>query len=394
MEKNPSREMKNIRCAVIGIGNMGSKYAVMLDRGEIEGLSLAAVCCRSDERAAWARANLSADVQICRSEDALYEAADTFDAVIIVTPHKQHPAMAIRAFAAGKHVMCDKPAGTTAADALSMNEAAARSGRVYAMMCHQRAYDKHVKIRDLLREGAIGRICRVSLENSRFFRTRFYHASGSWRSSWTGEGGGALINQGYHLLDFWLYLFGLPQSVYADIPFGKYNDFSVDDEATLVLDYPDKMTGTFILTTGEGVWAERMEIIGTGGRILLEDDRLTLTRFDQDLRDYARTAQVTARQELGETTEVFDFGSYDRAYHIMLQNFSDAIRSGAPLIAPGEDSANALSLINAAYLSAWEGRKVALPADQTEYQAALQEQVAQEGAAQGQTGRHQASSST
>ncbi len=378
MKTGTSAAQGTIRCAVIGIGNMGSKYAVMLDRGEIDGLTLAAVCCRSDERAAWARDNLIEGVQIYRSEEALYEAADTFDAVLIVTPHKQHPAMAVRAFKAGKHVMCDKPAGATAADALRMNEAAARSGRVYAMMCHQRTYDKHEKIRRLLAKKAVGEIRRVSLENSRFFRTQFYHASGSWRSSWAGEGGGALINQGYHLLDLWVYLFNLPQSVYADIPFGKYNDFAVDDEATLVLDYPGKMTGTFLLSTGEGVWTERMEIVGTGGKILLENDRLTLTRFDRDLRDYARTATVNAREQLGETTEVFDFGSYDRAYHLMLQNFSDAIRLGSPLIAPGEDSAGVLSLINASYLSAWEGRKIALPADPQVYAEALQAQIARE----------------
>ena len=52
-----------------------------------------------------------------------------------------------------------------------------------------------------------------------------------------------LINQGYHLVDLWQYLFGLPEALYADIPYGKYNDFAVDDEATLVMDYPGRMTG-------------------------------------------------------------------------------------------------------------------------------------------------------
>ena len=96
------------------------------------------------------------------------------------------------------------------------------------------------------------RIKRVQLENSRYFRTWMYHRSGSWRSSWAGEGGGALLNQGQHILDIWQWLFGMPTSIYAVIPYGKYNDFMVDDEATLLMEYPQQRTATFILSTGEG----------------------------------------------------------------------------------------------------------------------------------------------
>ncbi len=79
------------------------------------------------------------------------------------------------------------------------------------------------------------------MESTRYFRTEFYHASGTWRSSWAGEGGGLLINQGQHILDLWQYLFGMPESVFAEIPFGKYNHFDVDDEATIVMRYADGM---------------------------------------------------------------------------------------------------------------------------------------------------------
>ena len=118
--------------------------------------------------------------------------------------------MTTRALEAGKHVMCDKPAGVTAADAKMMTQCATRSGRVYAMMCHQRTFPKHRKLKQLLDDNSIGQLSRISLINSGPFRTRHYHQSGSWRSSWSGEGGGALINQGYHLLDLWRWLFGMP----------------------------------------------------------------------------------------------------------------------------------------------------------------------------------------
>ena len=97
-----------------------------------------------------------------------------------------------------------------------------------------------------------------------------------------------LINQGYHLVDLWQYLFGLPEALYADIPYGKYNDFAVDDEATLVMDYPGRMTGTFIMSTGEGVPTERLEIVRTRGSILMDGTTVTVTRFYTDIEEYAR----------------------------------------------------------------------------------------------------------
>ncbi len=94
-----------------------------------------------------------------------------------------------------------------------------------------------------------------------------------------------LINQGYHLMDFWRDQFGLPESIYADIPFGKYNDFGVDDEATLVMDYPNRVTRAFLMSTGEGIPTERLDIIGPLGRILLDGSIVSVTRFYTDLRE-------------------------------------------------------------------------------------------------------------
>ena len=123
----------------------------------------------------------------------------------------------------------------------------------------------------MIDNGELGDIKRVCLINSRYLRTSYYHKSGSWRSSFAGEGGGALINQGQHILDIWQWLFGMPESIYAVIPYGKYNDFMVDDEATLLMEYPQQRTATFILSTGEGSYTERLEIVGTKGTALLED---------------------------------------------------------------------------------------------------------------------------
>ncbi|MBQ1493227.1 MAG: Gfo/Idh/MocA family oxidoreductase, partial [Blautia sp.] len=275
-----------MKTAIIGLGGQGKKYALSLAEHPEWGMELSAISTRGEENQRWARENLPSSVYIAGGEEELYAQGD-FDALLITTPHKMHPDIALRAFAQGKHVLCDKPAGVTVGQARQMEEAAREAGLYYGLIFHQKCQPKYRRIKEILEAGTLGEISRMGMENTLYFRTRFYHASGSWRSSWKGEGGGALINQGHHFLCLWQWLFGLPESMYAHIPFGKYNDFAVDDEALLVMDYPGKVTGTFFISTREALSQERLEVVGSKGSLLLEGQKLTLTLYDQDLDDYA-----------------------------------------------------------------------------------------------------------
>jgi predicted dehydrogenase len=287
--------------------------------------------------------------------------------------------LAQRAFALGKHVMCDKPAGAVIGDAAAMTDAADKAGKIYGMMFHQRMYPQYITLKKMLSSGEIGNISRVMMINSRYFRTAHYHVSGSWRSSWKGEGGGALINQGQHILDIWQWLFGMPHRIYAEIPYGKYNDFSVDDEATITMRYDDNMTAVFILTTGEAAYEERLEIIGTKGKILLEDNVLHIYRYSADSTEYLKNADVNSRENITVAEETIEIEKIKEPYPEMLENFAQAVIKGdsSLLVAPGADAVNPLMLTNAAYYSAWKGEPVNLPLDAdtyyTEYEKHIEE---------------------
>ena len=364
--------MDKIRIALIGVGVMGRKYARMLSDGDVKNAELAAVVCRSGEAAAWAE-GLKGSPVIYGSADELFAHPDGYDSVLIATPHKTHPMLACRAFELGKHVMCDKPAGITAADAQVMSLAAEKAGRVYGVMFHQRLYPKHLRLKQLLESGELGSLKRIMLVNTRYLRTEHYHSSGSWRSSWCGEGGGALINQGQHILDMWQWLFGMPERIYADIPFGKYNGFKVDDEATIHMRYPGKLTAVFMLSTGEGLHKERLEITGSKGSAVLEDDTLHIWRFGRDCDEYIKNAGVNSREELTVTEEIINFEKTEEPYIDMLENFASAVTDGVPLAAEGASAANALMLTNAAYYSAVRGESVELPLDGEAYARLLDE---------------------
>ena len=154
--------MQEVRAAVIGTGVMGRKYAQMIAEGKAGALRLTAVVCRSAGAQQWAKDTLPDTVRVCPSADQLYDYAEEFDAVLVVTPHKTHPELVMQAFAHGKHVLCDKPSANALAPALEMNRAAEKSGLVFAMMFHQRRYKKYMRLKKLLDDGALGEIKRAA----------------------------------------------------------------------------------------------------------------------------------------------------------------------------------------------------------------------------------------
>ncbi len=377
--RNEEIMAEKVRVALIGVGVMGKKYAEMICAGKVQDMQLTAVVCRRPEMQEWAE-SLAGSPAVYKSTDELFGNPQEYDAVLIVTPHKTHEQLAVQAFKLGKHVLCDKPAGAAISQAQAMSAAAREADKIYGMIFHQRLYPKYQKIKEIIRNGELGDLSRIMLVNTRYFRTAYYHASGSWRSSWNGEGGGALINQGQHILDIWQWLFGMPEKIYADIPFGKYNDFMVDDEATIHMQYANNLTAVFMLTTGEAIWQERLEVTGTKGKLLLDDDTLHVWHYSQDSTDYIRTEQVTSRDNLETEETVMMFGKAEEPYPQMLHNFVQAVQSGNRkiLIADGEDAVNPLMLTNAAYYSAWKGEAVKLPLSAEAYDAAYQEKCAEE----------------
>lgn len=356
--------MQQIRAVVIGFGGMGSKYAQILADGQVEGMSLQGICCRNMPGQEKIR-TLYPQVSVYPNVEDMFKHSDEFDAVIIVTPHGTHVEIGKLAFAHGKHVMCDKPAGVTTKEVREFL-AAKRANTSFAMMFNSRTLPAFKKAKELLDENALGTVTRAVWVCNNWFRSPAYHNSAPWRSSWAGEQGGLLINQCQHYLDLWQWLLGMPDVVDADIDFGKYNDFDVDDSVDLRLRYP-VLRGSFISASGENPGVNRLEIWGTRGQLTIDCGK-TLT-FDRNLVDIdafnRENREIYGRPE--HERQVFELEEETAPYRTMFQNFSDHLRLGTPLIAPGEEGLNSLMLANGAYLSAWTGEKIALPMDDERY---------------------------
>ncbi|MEN8906272.1 MAG: Gfo/Idh/MocA family oxidoreductase [Clostridiales bacterium] len=357
-----------IKLAIIGIGQVGKKYAKWIKDCNFNNIKLSAVCCRSEKSKQWVSDNLGKDIKIFFSTKSMFEDKEVCDAVIIATPHKEHPKMIMEAFKYKKHILCEKPSGVSIGDVKRVNTALKNSKLTFSMMFQNRTLPVYKRLKEILDLKEIGTIKRIYLENSRYFRTHFYHNSSSWRSSWNEEGGGALINQGQHILDIWQWLFGMPYSIYASIPFGKYNNFLVDDEVTMIMDYPDDIKAVFVFTTGETPGREKIEIIGTKGKVIQEDNKLFVWKHNISTDKYRKTSNEITANGIKTSYEEFIFDKKNNPHFDIIQNFADNIQNKEPLIVNGKDGINALMLANAAYLSAWKKEKVKIPIDNEEFE--------------------------
>lgn len=194
-----------------------------------------------------------------------------FDAVIIVTPHTSHIPLGLKFAVLGKHLLLDKPAGVSAGDVELLAAACREQGVSFGMIFNNRQQPAFRAAKKLLEAGALGDLHRAVWVCNSWYRSPAYHRSASWRSSWNGECGGLMLNQNPHYLDMWQWFFGLPDRVYADMQFGRYNDFLVDDAVDIQFSYDNGFHGTFISATGEAPGVNRLEIWGTKGKLTIED---------------------------------------------------------------------------------------------------------------------------
>ena len=341
--------MEKVKIGIIGIGNMGTSHAKTITEGKVPELELVAVADKQEGRRQWCKDNLPESVQIFEESSDLI-ASGVCDAVLVAVPHYQHPELSVEALQHNLHVLCEKPAGVYTKQVREMNEAAAKSDRVFAMMFNQRTNCVYRKMHDMVANGELGEIRRVNWIITDWYRTQSYYDSGSWRATWDGEGGGVLLNQCPHNLDLIQWICGMPAKVQAFCHEGKWHDIEVEDDVTAYLEYPNGATGVFITTTGDAPGTNRFEITGDLGKLVCENDKLTFYKLKQGIKEHCATCKGGFDKPECEAIEVETDGLNEQHAGVM-KAFAGKILHGTPLVAGGEEGINGLMLSNAMHLS-------------------------------------------
>ena len=377
--------MKKVRLGILGMGNMGSGHLENILNDRCPEVEVTAVCDVNPARLEFALGRL-AEHRRCKPDidypdmatfadgDEMF-ASGLIDAVIIAIPHYGHPDYAIKAMKAGLHVMCEKPAGVYTLQVREMMAEADKHPELkFGMMFNQRTNHIYRKVKEIMDSGELGAIRRTSWIITNWYRPQAYYDSGAWRATWSGEGGGVLLNQCPHNLDLFQWICGMPKVVDAKMHFGKWHDIEVEDDVTVYFEYENGATGTFITTTGDAPGTNRLEIVCDGGTIITDGGSITFIKLDTPEPEFSATNKVAFAGPRGQRIALETDGQNPQ--HVGVVNaFAGAILRDEPLVADGREGINGLLMSNAMHLSAWTGKPVTLPFDEEQYRDLLFEHV-------------------
>ena len=352
--------MKKIKLGILGIGNIGGNHMRLIHEGKCPEVELCAVCDIRPERMDPVRERFGESVAYFASAEEMI-ASGKIDSLLVAVPHYDHPKYAIMAMRAGLHVLIEKPAGVYTAQVLEMNRTADECGTVFGIMMNQRTNCVYRKMREIVKSGELGAIRRTNWIITNWYRPQAYYDSGDWRATWSGEGGGVLLNQCPHNLDLWQWICGMPASISAKMHFGKWHDIEVEDDVSAYAEYENGATGVFVTTTGDAPGTNRFEISLEKGKLVAEGDKLTMWKSEISEPEFSKTNTVPFGSMKFTRTEVETDGQ-NQQHTGVINAFAAAILRGEPLIADGREGINGLTISNAMHLSAWTGKEIELAA--------------------------------
>ena len=324
-----------VKLGIIGYGHIGSQHGRAIRDGKCPQVDLTAVCDIDPARLELAKKTNGEDIQTFTDASELIHSG-VCQAVIIAVPHYLHPSMAIEAMETGTNPL-------------------------------------YKKVKDLIDSGDLGEMTRVIWIVTDWYRSQSYYDQGGWRATWDGEGGGVLLNQNPHNLDLWQWMCGIPKRVKSQVYYGKHRNIEVEDDLYALVEYENGATGCYITTVGDAPGTNRLEIDGTNGKIVVENNELTFYR----LRIPEPEFNATYKGGLGKP-EVWECkipikGTYT-SHPGIINNFCDCILKGAKPIAPGAEGIRGLQISNAIHLSSWlNGEWVNIPVDGELFLEKLQE---------------------
>lgn len=277
----------------------------------------------------------------------------TADCVILTTPSGLHPAQAIEVAAAGRHVITEKPMATRWKEGCAMVEACDKAGvRLFVVKQNRRNATLQL-LKRAVEQKRFGQIYSVAI-NVFWTRPQAYYDSAKWRGTWEFDGG-AFMNQASHYIDLLDWLIGPVESVmaYTDT---LARDIEVEDSGVAAIRWRSGAMGTLNVTML--TYPQNLEgsitILGEKGTVRVGGVAVNEIQH-WEFADQ-RPEDATIRQASYATTSVYGFG-----HPLYYDNVIQTLRGEAEPETDGREGLKSLELLIGLYLSARDGRRVALP---------------------------------
>ncbi|MFC7218469.1 Gfo/Idh/MocA family oxidoreductase [Streptomyces polyrhachis] len=353
-----------LRVGIIGYGLAGSVFHAPLIAAT-PGLVLDTVVTANPERRQQARERYDG-VRVLDTPEELLARAEELDLVVIASPNRTHVPLATAALKAGLPVVVDKPLAATAAEAEALRELADERGLMLSVFHNRRWDNDFLTLKRLIDDGALGDVQRFE---SRFERWR-PQLKGGWRESGDpAEVGGLLYDLGSHLVDQALTLFGPVVRVYAEADVRRPGA-QTDDDAFLALTHASGVRSHLWASATTAQLGPRLRALGSRAGYVtygLDPQEAALREGavpgtpgeDWGVEPESAWGRLGAGESVltggGEPVPTLP-GDYPAYYAAV----ADALRTGAQPPVTARQAAETLRVLEAARLSAAEGRTVEL----------------------------------
>ena len=319
-----------IKVAQIGAGSFGKKRAESVQKCERS--ELLAIADANSETAAKAAEALG--VKSLDLEDVLQ--SPDIKVVTIATPNANHAELACSALRSGKHVLCEKPVARNAEEALEILKVSNETGKKVKVGSNHRYFSSVLKARQIVDSGYIGRV--VS------FNGRIGHngerIKGSWFWDKEQSGGGAILDNGCHLLDIARWFMGDFVKGSGLTANAYWKDAEVEDTATGVFATVDGRVATINASWRLLSGYFHFELNGEKGYVTVDG------RFDTHGGDRVFVRNL----EDGGEIQSFDFGHVrPESYKLELEEFFQALDEGRSPDPSAEDGYKIMKMVEAIY---------------------------------------------
>lgn len=348
--------MKRYGFALIGCGMIAEYHAKAI--AQLPNAKLVAVSSRSADNARKVASPYGARIytdytELLRQQDV--------HVVNICTPSGAHLEPAVATAAAGKHVIVEKPLEITLERCDRIIEACRRAGVTLVTIFPSRFSDASQLLKKTVDSGRFGRFT-LGDAYIKWWRPQSYYDSGGWRGTWQLDGGGALMNQSIHAIDLLQWLMGPVKSVVGFTDTLAHERIEVEDTAVAAVLFASGALGVIVGTTSAHPgMLKRIEISGTGGTVIMEEEEFRKWEFAQPAPDDEKIRAEFAHK-LSSGGGASDPRAINYEYH--RRQFADLLaaldRGGAPLI-DGAEGRKAVEIILAVYRASQEGRRIDLP---------------------------------
>ncbi len=345
----PVAPHRRIRFAIVGCGRIAANHFEALRKHERDA-ELVAVC--DTDRAALERAERSTGAQGYSSLAALLEKVEA-DAIVLCTPSGLHSQQAIKVAQRGFNVVTEKPMATRWVDGLEMVRACDEAGVKLFVVKQNRRNATLQLLKRAIEQKRFGRIFMATI-NVFWSRPQEYYDAAKWRGTWEFDGG-ALMNQASHYVDLVDWLIGPVESVQAYIGTLARN-IQVEDTATVGVRWRSGALGSVNVTmlTFPKNYEGSLTILGEHGTVRVGGVAVNEIQTWQFADQRPEDAGIQSANYA--TTSVYGFG-----HPLYYENVIKALRAEVEPETDGREGLRSLEVLIASYLSARDGRRVALP---------------------------------